>query len=411
MKLYIARHGQVRPGEISLTEEQRRTFYVDGDPMRPIGEPHISALGERQAVLLGERLRELDFHGKIYSSPYIRTMETAQIVADICGVKIYPIGWIREMMFSDEGAQKFRGSTIEELRALFPAVADDAELPYPWWTAYMDERETMFARVVRDFEEARQKFDTDTLLIGHGASVTAITTRALKLNTENGFNCNCQLTTIDTDTGYTDVYNVSHIPECLVTNNTHWPHYGIPEEILTRESGKVLHISDTTLACFDFFREMILTIRPQVILHTGDSVDEMKVGHADCSDADKETYRKGLVFLGNVYREAGVKRIYITLGNNDIEEWIREAIPEAVIVPHGGIVTEYGQKFALAHAVPQFTSGQADYFCFGHTFHWDPYQPESGTALNGVRESHLILPEEGNMYTIPTPLHLVVSAK
>ena len=72
MKFYVTRHGQVA--------EDAEYF---GDVAYPKGDMPLSKLGREQAELLGNRLRDEGFSGKIFSSPYLRTMETADIIAEI----------------------------------------------------------------------------------------------------------------------------------------------------------------------------------------------------------------------------------------------------------------------------------------------------------------------------------------
>lgn len=69
MRIYVARHGQV------ATDAQ----YHDGDYSLPKGEIDLSSLGRQQASLLGAFLKKRGFSGRIYASPLMRTMETAQL--------------------------------------------------------------------------------------------------------------------------------------------------------------------------------------------------------------------------------------------------------------------------------------------------------------------------------------------
>ena len=93
MKIYITRHGQV----------DLETKYWNGDVNLPIGEAILSELGEQQAVLVGKRLKELGFQGKILSSPFVRTMQTAELIAKETGSEIWPTDWMHEI-FRDEDA-------------------------------------------------------------------------------------------------------------------------------------------------------------------------------------------------------------------------------------------------------------------------------------------------------------------
>ena len=74
MRIFETRHGQVASKE----------FYKN-NPSLPIGDVALSTLGKEQALLLAKRLKQLNFNGLIFSSPYDRTMKTASIIAEELG--------------------------------------------------------------------------------------------------------------------------------------------------------------------------------------------------------------------------------------------------------------------------------------------------------------------------------------
>ena len=161
MRVYIARHGQ--PWLSQNWEE---------DPEFPRGDPPLSDLGRTQARLLGVRLRELGFRGKIYASPYYRTAETAELVARELSTVFYPEAAIREVVKESAKMVGFNGMTLDALQAEFGSLSRSASLPYPWWTGQAETPEMVLARVGR-FLAARDADDEDFMIVGHGASVSA----------------------------------------------------------------------------------------------------------------------------------------------------------------------------------------------------------------------------------------------
>lgn len=159
MKIYITRHGQVCPKE----------FFGSVD--YPTGDIPLSNIGKKQAMCLGKELKKLGFKEKIISSPYRRTMMTASAVSEQCGVAVYPDGELREMFFSDEAANEFVGMTLDELKKEFSSVSDSAELPYPWWTKYVDTREGIIQRLEKFWDKILSSGEEEVLVICHGASV------------------------------------------------------------------------------------------------------------------------------------------------------------------------------------------------------------------------------------------------
>ncbi len=225
MKIYITRHGQVCPKQF------------EGSVDYPTGDIPLSEIGQKQAKFLGEELIKRNFSGPILSSPYRRTMMTACIAAEVCGAPVYPNGALREMFFSDEAGKAFIGMNLEQLQQLFPSVAQDSSLPFPWWTTNKDEWPDLIERL-RVFWDAVLDADYEELLVvGHGAScVWSIFyfNRTYKLGLPDSpegiadymanINLNCNLSYIELDRNKKLVsarlFATNHLTDEFLTSNT-----------------------------------------------------------------------------------------------------------------------------------------------------------------------------------------------
>ncbi len=207
MKIYITRHGQV------ATQKG-----VD-DPFYPPGENQLTDLGREQARLTGERLRELGFKGKIYSSPFLRTMETADIIADILGLKIYPFAPIQECVNEFYYKLGYPGKPLSELRTAIKNIADDAELDFPWRYAELEDSKKIRERIKCGVESIDR--EGDVLFVGHGASAWGLITYYKIPQKKGYFLYNCSLSVTDPeDSSFEPVFcDISHMPDDMVTNN------------------------------------------------------------------------------------------------------------------------------------------------------------------------------------------------
>lgn len=209
---------------------QPRVRTPDRDPDYPAGNPYLSELGREQARCLGLRLREEGDIECIYASPYHRTMETADIVAEIIGAEIIPEPRFREM--TGENIARFEGHTIAQLRTLFRHVARDAELAFPWWTLApeaLDEhgrRPLILERVTHLIDALRERHERDVLLVGHGASLGAAYHYLLDRSTPPddaptfyGWNCALLAATLQPAIQITLWGDTRHLPEKWVTSN------------------------------------------------------------------------------------------------------------------------------------------------------------------------------------------------
>ncbi len=215
MILHITRHGQVQPA----TDDDADVFFAPGDPP-------LSALGQRQAQLLGKRLLDSGFAGSIHTSPYRRAAETGQIVADTADAEFYISVGMRESNGTGEQMADFRGAAIEELQASYPRLRIDAEVPYPWWTLEAESADDVEARV-GPVVDALEENGSDVLLVGHGATVGAATRyvlnrRAPELTREPRFPWNCMLTSLRLSPEFEKICLAStdHLPNDAMTSNS-----------------------------------------------------------------------------------------------------------------------------------------------------------------------------------------------
>lgn len=211
MKLYITRHGQVGSN----------AEYIGGNATLPRGEMPLSPLGRDQATLLGKYLVQQNFHGTILSSPFWRTMETAELIAAETGSAILPTPWIHEIMGDWDWTRVYQGTPLEKLRQWYPHIAADAVLESPWWAVKTETGADVDKRVgagldslINQYRDADEAF----LLVGHGASIGAVY-RCLNLD-DGGFLWNCSLGLYDTkDPRRNFSKDVSFLPIHMITNN------------------------------------------------------------------------------------------------------------------------------------------------------------------------------------------------
>ncbi len=212
MLIYITRHGQPD---------------IQENTQAPEGDPPLTPLGRRQARRLGERLKQMGFAGRILSSPYHRTAETADLIAEVLGTHFYPEPMMREFT-NPQTIRRFQGMSLEQLRREFAHVAEDAKLAHPWWSLDRVERESqeeLTERVQPLIDEVKAG-DADVLLVGHGASIGGCIEALFEWETfkamRNGQrNWNCALTAVRTTPALEPlmVFDATHLPPEMTTAN------------------------------------------------------------------------------------------------------------------------------------------------------------------------------------------------
>ncbi len=208
MILHVTRHGQ-----------------VDQKTDHPVGDPYLSGVGREQARLLGEKLKATGFNGTIYSSPYLRTVETSQIVANVVDVPVVAAAEMREYVIREGQMEAFLGLTLDELAARYARVDDRKALPEPWWTSEIETPENIEARVA-PLVDIVSADEGDALLVGHGASVSGVHRYVLKrfapdhLNHgRRGWNCVLSSFVFGSSFEVLRLLDTEHLPDDLVTSN------------------------------------------------------------------------------------------------------------------------------------------------------------------------------------------------
>lgn len=380
MKIYLTRHGQVA------------TKQFIGNVQYPVGDMPLTPLGREQAAYLGAYMKHLGFTGKIYSSPYRRALETAQVIADHTGSVIIPWAPMREVVRSVETMQQFTGMTVEQMKQEYPSIAPDAELPYPWWTWELESNEAMVERVGRGIRELNPQ--EDVMLVGHGASVYC-GCEALGIPHKGGDGYNCSFSMYDSE----DKTNFkwldgAHMPYEKLTFNTivqadedrklldafMAEGVEIPEEVKNAATGKVLHISDTQSSAYPYIEKLIQEIRPNIIIHTGDFVDEVKAGRMFNTEPE---YTQGVKRIAQILKNSGAEKIYAVPGNNDIESVLRRELDFAEVVAPNTVVDIGGISCALGHICYE-TTAPAQWSFYGHGLTGETWSPEKNNLQNGT---------------------------
>lgn len=406
MKIYITRHGQV----------SFHTEYHNGNIALPKGEVLLSDLGRQQAILLGKKLKELDFHGKIYASPLLRTMETADLIAKETGSTIIPVPWLQEIFGEQAFIDVYRGYSIEELRKYYFGIAEGAVLDYPWWVMKAETPEMVKERVIRGLDKYMHEEEEDILLVGHGASAGAAH-EYLNLK-KGGFIWNCGLGMYDTEHPERNYGNdISHLTKNMVSTNRVMGGdidfdadlekvYSIdmPENLREEKRTKLLHIGDAHSGSYLYYKQLINTVKPDIIVYTGDTADEVKVGGNP--DVREEYLAKASVFL-KILEKSGSK-VYWIPGNNDLPEEISEMAPFMEIIQPGTVLNFEGVDFSLSHSKEQIT-GKAEIYLYGHSRCAENFKQEidllgNGTwCLNALWNSYVCVLPEKELYIFKFP--------
>ena len=201
------------------------------DVVRPIkDDAGITQLGIQQSKWLGKRLKELKFKGKIYASPYYRTVATACYAAAECGAKVYPDARVQERVHEDGGNLKQGGATLKQLKKLFPdEIAADAVMADTWLYKKEEPKNTPVhrKRMAKSLDAILAENPTgDIMIVSHAGAVSSLKAemmeRAGKHFSGGTWNCALFIYAVDEKGKFRIVgYDISFLPAEAITSNLH----------------------------------------------------------------------------------------------------------------------------------------------------------------------------------------------
>ena len=393
--------------------------FIDSH-LYPDGEYPLSELGREQAALLGKRLKAQGFKGKILASPYMRTLETADIIAKETGLFVIPFAPLREIFRKEEQIAKYQGLTLAEMREKYSRIDPNAKLEYPWWTPDIETNGEVLERMREAIKIADESFgDEEILFVGHGASANGLTLAYGIEKTVYPFTFNCALSYIDPEnSSISPVFcDTAHLPYEKTTSNgrqretfdaeyfttPYEEEIELPDGIGNMKGSRVLHIGDTYSRDYPFIKKLIDEVKPDVIIHTGDIADEVKVGRIPHT---RYEYKYKIKFILDTLKDSGA-RVIIVPGNNDVKDDIQEIIPSAEIYSENSVVAIDGVECRIGHQVTNMTFDKKWAF-YGHGFRdesWDYSMNKKGgeCRFNACFDSYVCSLTDDEFYNIHTP--------
>jgi hypothetical protein len=337
----------------------------------------LSELGKKQARMLRDHLMTLEFSGKIFSASNPAATETAEMISSLTGSKIIHFSWLNKA--ENENLEATKNRILRGYRVI--------PTEYP--------REDIL--IIADSESCEELIN--------------IFTTSRKLNTRQ---YDCALTTIKPLHYFTPIlFDTSFMAyEDTTLGDKRREEYDVEfmrdkfdgdlyvPDLSEFTGERILHIGDTESASYPYYRRLFETIRPDVILHTGDIADEVKIGrHPEML----HEYTIKIKEMFETMRATGA-RIIVVIGNHDVADTVREIAPYAEVYEPGSEVTLSGVPCRLGHQVKEMVFDRK-YCMYGHGMAGEAWRD----ALNIPGEHCRFNIALGNyVYDLANDLHAII---
>ncbi len=177
----------------------------------------------------------------------------------------------------------------------------------------------------------------------------------------------------------------------------------LPEWLGKTEGKTILHIGDTEHYHYPFYRKLVSEVKPDIIIHTGDMSDEVKVGRMS---ERLEEYIYKISFMRDILLSADAELIIVP-GNNDIPEEIKKLIPSAKILKVNSVIEIDGEECRVGHQVMKMTFDKKWSF-YGHGFTGDTWSCDDNDAgkecrFNACLGAFIVSIKEGKFFKVDFP--------
>ncbi|MFW6381178.1 MAG: metallophosphoesterase [Bacillota bacterium] len=169
-----------------------------------------------------------------------------------------------------------------------------------------------------------------------------------------------------------------------------------PGQVEELQGKKILHISDTPETVYPFLVRIIDSLKPDVIIHTGDLVDNVK----QKGEAPAALYEEKIdKFLKELEKREWADT-YIVPGNHDSREILDKKVRNIRIKDEGSVIRIGGVDIGLAHFIENLPE-QTTLNLYGH----NRQTASTGKKLflNGILNINLIDIPSMKTLSIPYP--------
>lgn len=174
----------------------------------------------------------------------------------------------------------------------------------------------------------------------------------------------------------------------------------VPDSIKSIKEKKLLHISDTPVIFNSGLIKLLKDLSPDIIIHTGDMVDNIKL---EIYKYQLPKYELHLKSIMDILESSEAEDIYICAGNHDNIELMRKYSKRSIIIEESLNIEIFNVKAALSHFPYKIIQKPADYNFFGHDISLGNDIVNNKVYLNGITNINILTSETKRLFYLPYP--------
>lgn len=179
----------------------------------------------------------------------------------------------------------------------------------------------------------------------------------------------------------------------------------LDKAVLRAKGPTVLHISDTPRSFYPELKRLLDILKPNVIIHTGDLADDLKLENRPSL---LDSYEKAVIKLMQIVNQSAAEEVVFTLGNHDNLEIVRKYAGRAEVYQDAVIKNFQGTEILCAHyhdaALESAAAKTPDFALYGHDLSLKSQKTNCVNNLNGIEAMHLIDLSTGEVFVVKYPI-------
>lgn len=179
-----------------------------------------------------------------------------------------------------------------------------------------------------------------------------------------------------------------------------WGRVWVPPELRNLQEPVILHLSDTPAPFFSALPGLIRQLKPSWIIHTGDLVDDIKLG---LNPGYLDHYRNQVSRLIRIFEDSQAVQISLCLGNHDDMKTVTGLVKRCQVICGGARIKCETMVLGISHYGEEALSLGGDICLFGHSLEHRTDLTGPSRLLNGLEYIYIILPVSGKVYQLPYP--------
>ncbi len=179
-----------------------------------------------------------------------------------------------------------------------------------------------------------------------------------------------------------------------------WGRVWVPTALRHLDEPVILHLSDTPAPFFSALPGLIRHLNPTWIIHTGDMVDDVKLG---LNPAHLRHYAAQVQRLVHLLEASEAREVFLCMGNHDDFQTVQKASRRSVVIPCSERLVLGEMAVGASHYASKALAAGGDICLFGHNMDVRTDLTGAPRMLNGLEAIHFIMPRSGRIVRIPYP--------